>query len=149
MSPARAVEVVRETDLPAEPLWAALSDLPSWPAWLDTVKALTPLEPGRPAEVGAAYRLDQPRLPEMVWRITRWEPGRGFVWRSSRPGIVCTGTHALEATTSGTRLRLGMTFTGPLSVPAGWFTGRVARTYVEREAEAVVARARSLWAAAG
>lgn len=149
MSPAPAVEVVRETALPAEPLWAAMSDVTSWPAWLDTVTAVTPLEPGRPAEVGAAYRLTQPRLPEMVWRITDWQPGRRFVWQSRRPGIVSTGTHALEATGSGTRLRLTMAFTGPLAAPAGWFMGRVSRDHVEREAAAVVARARSLWDAAG
>lgn len=51
------------TDTPADRVWATLSDLDAWPDWLSSVDRLDREDPDAPHDVGAAYLLDQPRLP--------------------------------------------------------------------------------------
>lgn len=138
------MEVIRDTDLPAEPLWTALADIRSWPQWLDTMDAVVPVEPDRPEGLGAAYLVRQPRLPENTWLITDWRPGRGFTWEARRPGIRTTAEHSLEPTESGTRIRLTLDFSGPLAVPTRLTVGRLSQEYVDREAAALEARAREI-----
>ena len=96
-------------------VWTVLSDLALWPARLPTVKALTPLDGPEPA-VGRRYRLRQPGLAPATWRVTRWEPGRGFTWVSRMPGVTTTATHDLTPTESGgTTISLGIAWDGPLA----------------------------------
>jgi uncharacterized protein YndB with AHSA1/START domain len=125
-----------------ERVWAVLSDLDAWPEWLPTVDTLEREEPNRPHGVGAAYLLKQPRLPRARWVVTWWDPGTGFAWRSSGPGVTTTATHDLTPTADGgTEIVLAITWTGPLGGLFGLLLGRLTRRYVDTEAASLAERA--------
>lgn len=121
--------------------WAVLADLPGWPAWCPTVTAVEPTDPARPAEVGATYRVRQPKLPVATWTVTSWRPGAGFTWESSGPGVHSVGVHDLVPTPDGTRIDLELRWRGPLRWVLVLLYGRLARRYVTTEAAALAARA--------
>ncbi len=132
------IEVVRESAAPAERLWAVMSDVRGWPAWLPTVEAVTALDPDRVDEVGAEYRVEQPKLPPAVWRISQVVPGRSFTWESSAPGMRSVGTHELRPNPDGTTtIVLGIAWSGVLAPVVRFLVGRTAQDYVEQEAEAL------------
>ena len=132
------IEVVRSSSAPAERLWAVMSDVRGWPDWLPTVDAVTALDPDRVDEVGAEYRVEQPKLPAAVWRITEVVPGRSFTWQSSAPGLLSVGTHELRPEPDGTTtIVLGIRWSGVLAPVARFLVGRTAQDYVEQEAEAL------------
>lgn len=136
--------VTRVVPLPVDPVWRVLADVRTWPQWLPTVTALTPLEPERPEEVGSAYRLVQPRLRPGVWTVTDWRPGAGFTWESRQPGVRSVGRHDLRPVDGGTELTLTLDWSGPLAPLVRLALGRMSRRYVETEARAVAERAASL-----
>ena len=135
------IEITRPTALPADVLWAVLSDLRGWPDWLPTVEAARPLDLARPDGPDAAYVLEQPGLPRATWTVTDWQPGRSFTWESRSPGIVSTGIHELLPGPDGTTIRLALVWTGLLARPLEWVIGAKSRDYVAREAAALEATA--------
>ena len=136
------ITVTRVSTAPADRLWAVVCDVRHWPQWLPTVDAVTPLDPGRPDEVGASYSVEQPGLPRAVWTISAWEEGRSFTWESSRPGIRSVGAHTLRPGTDGTTtIELGITWSGPLAPLVRLALGRRSLDYVTREAAALDATA--------
>jgi hypothetical protein len=94
-----------------------------------------------PVGVGTRFRVRQPGLPPAVYSITQWEPGRGFVWESSSPGVRTTASHEVSACGAGSRLALGITWTGPLAGVVRLLLGSKARRMVEQEADAFVRQA--------
>ena len=138
------MDVTRESGLPAEPLWAVMSDVRSWPQWLDTINELTPLEPGRPEEVGAAYLVNQTGLPQARWIITDWRPGRGFTWETKAFGVVTTSTRQLEPVEGGTRIRLTLSWSGSLAKPVEWALRKITGEFIEHEALELEIRAGEL-----
>ena len=136
------IEVVRKSHAPADRLWSVMSEVRHWPEWLPTVDAVTPLEPGRPDEVGARYTVEQPGMPRAVWAITAIEPGRSFTWESVSPGIRSVGTHELRPGPDGTTtIVLGIAWSGVLAPVVRLLLGRKGRDYVTREAAALDATA--------
>ncbi len=125
-------------------VWAALSDVSTWPQWLPSVTAVTAHEPGRPAGVGAAYQVIQPRLGGARWEITEWQPGRGFTWVSRRPGVATTATHELVDSPDGTQIRLGITWAGPAARLVRWLYGGITARYLATEVAALGQRAQRL-----
>lgn len=138
------VQLKHSTPLQADVLWKVLSDLDGWASWLPTIDAIRPQEPGSPAQVGAAYILDQPGLPRATWTITEWRPGAGFTWESRAVGVRSTGRHELTPTGQGTDVTLSLDWTGPASGLVRLAHGRKTRRYVEREAQALEDTARDL-----
>ncbi len=138
------VQVMHSIILPADVLWTVLSDLESWASWLPTIDALRPVEAGRPAEVGAAYVLDQPGLPRAKWTITDWRPGAGFTWESRAVGVRSTGRHELASTGQGTDVMLSIEWTGPFAGLVRLLYGRKTKRYVEREVKALEHTAKDL-----
>ncbi len=125
-----------------EQVWAVMSDLDAWPEWLPTVDSVKREDPHKPHGVGAAYRLKQPRLPRARWVVTKWEPGHGFTWTSSAPGVTTTATHQLTPLDGGgTEIVLGITWSGPLAGLLGLLLGRLTRRYVDTEAASLAERA--------
>lgn len=125
----------------ATQVWATLSDIGGWPEWLPTVDAVVP-EGGEPAHsTGAVYVVTQPRLGTARWVVTQWEPGVSFTWESRRPGVVTTATHVLTPTGNGDdrgcSATLGIEWTGPFAGVARLVYGRLTRSYLAQEAEAL------------
>lgn len=135
------MRITRRTELPPEPLWEVMADLRSWPEWLDTMNELVPLDPERPEEVGAAYRVDQALLPAARWTITEWRPGRGFTWETTAFGVLSQVVRELEPVDRGTLVHIDLRWTGQLAGAAQWALGKITREYLEHEALKLESRA--------
>ena len=110
------------TAAPPERVWAVVVDVERWPERIPTVEAVERLDAG-PLAVGSRTRLQQPRLPTAVWTDTELADGSSYTWESSSPGVTVTATHVVEAHSSGSRLTLAVTVSGPLS-GIGWLMTR-------------------------
>ena len=128
----------RSTTAGPDVVWAVLSDIEAWPTWLPTVTAVE--RTGGPAQVGvgSTFAVTQPRLGRAEWKVTLWEPGRGFTWQSRRPGVLTTGVHRVHPLDPGAEVEIGIDWAGRGRVLARAAFGRMTRAYVEREAEALV-----------
>ncbi len=136
------IEVTRTTGASPEHLWTLMSEVRGWPQWMPTVDAVTPLEPGRPDEVGARYAVEQPRLARAVWTITAIDEGRSFTWESSVPGLRSVAAHELRRGEDGTTtIVLRLTWSGMLAPIVRRTTGRRALDYVTQEAASLEATA--------
>ena len=126
-----SVEIAADVDR----VWAVQSDVERWPEWTPSVTVARRLEPG-PLALGSTARLEQPRLPPAVWRVTEIEPPYSFVWESTSPGVRSRGEHRLVALGDGrTRAELALVQTGPLAGLIGLLAGSMMRRYLRQEAD--------------
>lgn len=118
-------------DAPVDVVWQLTTDVTAWPTYMPTVTSLQRLEDG-PLRLGASARIKQPGQRAAIWRVTEFEPGRRFSWRSERRGVTMIGTHTVEPEGNGSRNVLTITMTGPLTPVLGPLMGplmgRVLRT---------------------
>jgi hypothetical protein len=123
------------TTTAAEParLWAVLSDVESWPEWIEVYEEVRRAEPGDLA-VGASTHVKQKGLAAGDWTVTELEQGRAFAWESRQPGVRIVGRHAVSPEKGGgSRLTLSLEMSGWLSGPIGALLGRKSRSYVDLE----------------
>ena len=121
-------------------VWAALTDVTAWPTFVPSVSAVEPLDAG-PLEVGARYKLGQPKLPVNIWTVTELVEGHSFVWETKSPGLRVAASHEITANANGSTLRLAVDQTGLLAVTMGLFTRSMTRRYLAMEADAMKQRA--------
>jgi hypothetical protein len=138
------VRLDHSVDISAAPsaVWAALTDVTAWPKFVPSVSAVEPLDEG-PLEVGARYKLGQPKLPVNIWTVTELVEGHSFVWETRSPGLRVAAFHEITATPGGSTLRLAVDQTGFLALTMGLFTRSMTRRYLAMEAEAMKKRAES------
>ncbi len=132
-------QIVIEIDGPAVAVAKPLLDVRGWPDWLPTVDGVTPLAPDEPDGPGARYEVRQPRMTKAVWQITQWEPGAGFAWESSSPGVRSVGTHHVEDLGERSRVTLGVEWQGPLAPLVNLVYGRLTQRYIATEAASLKA----------
>lgn len=128
-----AVERRVSVDAGAAAVWAVLADLPRWPSWTPSVRALSTLS-SAPWGVGTFALVRQPRLPPAVWRVTEWAPGRGFAWRSTGLGFSVLGEHWIEPKAAGCDVLLRVTFSGLLGPLLARLAGGTTAEYMALEA---------------
>lgn len=132
------IEVVRRGAADPAAVWRALSDVESWPDLLPTVDSVVRVD-GAGLEPGARFRVEQPRLRTADYVVTDHEPGRSFTWRAEVGGVRTVATHAVSVDESGRcTVRLSLAWSGPLALVARLGYTRLARSYMEQEAEAVL-----------
>lgn len=130
-------EIVGEVNAPIERVWAVLSKVEAWPAWLPTVSSVEPLG-SAPIMIGARYRVRQPKLRSTVWTVSELEPPVRFAWRASSPGVELLADHALERTSAEViRVRLRFEFRGWLGRLLGKAYGAITQAYLSQEVEAL------------
>ncbi len=102
-----AVEIFAPPSL----VWSVLTNVEHWPEWTPSVSHLKLLTPGllRP---GSRARIHQPKLPPATWRVTELTPGRSFTWVSVAPGVRVTARHSADATATGCRVTLSISYGG-------------------------------------
>jgi hypothetical protein len=125
--------VQRLIDADADRVWSLVSDLGRWDQMLPTMRRVTRVDAG--SGVGARFEVRQPGLLTMVYEITEWEPGSGFTWVASSPGVRTTATHEVASADGQTRLMLGIVWSGPLAGVVRVLMGAKTRRMVEREAD--------------
>jgi uncharacterized protein YndB with AHSA1/START domain len=130
-----------EIGAPPERVWAVLEDVEHWPDWTASIRTVEPLAAGGLA-VGSGFRVGQPRMPALVWRVTALEPGRAFTWVARSPGIATTAVHEIEPADDGrSKVTLRVEQSGPLAGLLGWLTAGQTRRYVQMEADGLRRRA--------
>lgn len=117
-----------------ERLWEVVSDLAAWPDHLDTFTSVRHVTGPSPTGVGSRFEVRQPGLVTSTYEITEWAPGSAFTWVARAPGVVTTATHTISAVGDGSRLDLGLTWTGPLGRVATPLLGRRAQSMIDLEA---------------
>lgn len=135
------MRIERTVEIAAAPsaVWAVMRDLEHWPTWTASIRRITLIDPG-PAAPNVRVRVFQPRLPPAVWRITEWEPDRGFTWVSHGPGIAVRATHDIAPSGGGSRVTLSISQAGVLGRLIGRLTRGLTVRYVEMEAAGLKAR---------
>lgn len=129
-------------DIAAAParVWATIVDVLRWPEWTPTVTAVRPLGAPGPLAVGDRFFVEQPKLRPAEWTVTAVEAGRSFVWAAQAGGVRTEAVHEVTPTEGGCRVRLTVTFGGPMGWLASWLAGSLTRAYVQQEAEGLKRR---------
>lgn len=129
---------------PAERVWEMLSAVESWPQWLPTVSRVEALD-GTPLQLGARFRLTQPKLRPTVWTVSELEPLLRFTWRAKSSGMEMVADHVLERVApETTRVQLTFQFKGWLGSLLGAVFGAITRDYIAQEAQALKLRAEAV-----
>jgi uncharacterized membrane protein len=114
-------------------VWGVMFDVENWPAWTPSVRSVRLLDRG-PLTIGSRVRIQQPKFPPAVWRITQIEPGRRFTWESAAPGLRVVAIHTIIDTTTGSRVTLTLEYHGLFGQIFERMTWAVSRRYLEYEA---------------
>jgi uncharacterized protein YndB with AHSA1/START domain len=122
-------------------VWELLGDLARWDRLLPTMQQVTRVGRDGPVGVGDRFLVRQPGLPRAVYEITEWDPGQAFAWTASSPGVRTTAYHRLIPHDGGTRMVLGVDWSGPLAGLVRLLAGSKAARMVAREADTFTALA--------
>lgn len=132
-------EVRVDIDSPPSRVWAVLTDVERWPEWTTTMTRVQRLNGGA-FDVGSTARVEQPRLPTVVWQVVDCLPGRSFTWSAGAAGVTTDAAHEIEPRGDGCTVRLAIHQRGPLAPVAGLLLGGLTRRYVDTEAASLKRR---------
>ncbi|SDO78123.1 Carbon monoxide dehydrogenase subunit G [Pedococcus dokdonensis] len=123
-----------EIAAPPERVWEVMSDVERWSDWTSTVTWVRRLDEG-PLRAGSRAKINQPKLPETEYVVTELEPGHGFTWVATAPGVLTTARHTIEPLADGgTRVRLSVEQSGWLGSTMGRFYRGLTDRYLATEA---------------
>lgn len=116
-------------------IWQHMSSVVRWPDWMETFQRVEPLDA---VELGLArrFKIQQPRLREATWAVTRLEPPSGFTWESRLPGVHMVADHWIEARGTGAVVQLRFSFGGLLGPVLAALYGGLVRSYLQQECAA-------------
>ena len=117
-------------------VWEVLVDVEHWPLWASQFKGIERLD-AAPLAQGSRVRVRPKGMLASTWRVTEFEEGRSFTWKSSvGPGLVVTGGHVLSADGTSVRAEFWLDATGPIgSIVAPLLRGTVFRRNTRNAAE--------------
>ena len=123
-----------DIDAATDRVWSVMTDVERWHEWTASITSVRRLDSG-PFGSGARVRVKQPRLAPQNWIVTDWQQGRSFTWVTSGPGLRVTATHAVQPTSSGSRVNLSLRFEGVLGVVLARLFRSLTTRYMQMEAE--------------
>ena len=141
-----AEQVAITIDAPIEVVWAVFTDVERWPTWTRSVTSVELID--GPMRLGARARIRQPRLPTVVWEVTRWEPGRSWTWVATGPGARTEASHVLSSAGSSTRAEQSIVSSGPIGRLLAFVWRSLTREYLAMEAAGLKERCEQAAAAA-
>lgn len=134
-------EVTVEIGASAERIWPVMSDVEKWHEWTASIQGVERLESG-PFGVGSQARVRQPKFPALVWRVTEYEPGRGFAWETRSWGAVTVGEHWItELAENRSKVLLRVRQTGLVGSFVAALIQKTTRSYMNMEARGLKERA--------
>ena len=119
-------------DAPIEVVWSVFTDVERWPTWASSFTSVELID--GPMRLGAKARIRQPKLPVVVWEVTKWEPGRSWTWTAMSPGARTEASHVLTRSGAGTLAEQAITPSGPLGRLAAFLLRSLTRRYLAIEA---------------
>lgn len=130
-------------DAPPGRVWDVLSDVERWHEWTASISRIERLN-ALPVQVGARFRVKQPKLAANDWLVTMADPSAGFTWETRSAGTYISGEHLFNPIGNGTSVVLRLSFNGWL----GKLMGRLGRTlileYLDMEASGLKKAVESL-----
>ena len=124
-----------EIDAPASIVWDVFVDVERWPSWTKSVTRITPLD-GPGIEVGKRFKIKQPRLANLVWKVTEVDPGVSWAWRQRSLGGTTIATHEVVPQGSDrTLVRQRIDQRGPVGVLVGVLMRRLTKRYLDLEGQ--------------
>jgi uncharacterized membrane protein len=132
MAKSKAERASITIDAPIEVVWSVFTDIERWPTWASSFTSVELID--GPMRVGAKARIRQPRLPTVVWEVTKWEPGRSWTWTSTSPGACTEASHVLTRVGDRTIAEQSITWSGPLGRLAALVWRPLTRRYLAIEA---------------
>ncbi len=120
-------------DAPQSRVWTILADLEGWSSWTASIDSVEVVG-ARPVGRGSEVIVCQPKLPKARWKVTAWDPPRGFVWVSEGPGFRTTADHILDEQGDATKLTLTVAIEGWLGALLAPLVGGRTRRYLGMEA---------------
>jgi hypothetical protein len=137
-------QFIRTFEVRAAParVLAVMMEIERWHEWTASVTSIRQLDPGA-LRIGTRALIRQPKFPPALWKITAVEPGRGFTWVSTGPGIHVTAHHFVEAAPVGTRVTLSLRYEGWLGKLLARMTRGITERYLDMEAEGLTKRSES------
>src|SRR5215813_11420821 len=119
-------------DAPIEAVWSVFTDVEQWPTWASSFTSVELVD--GPMRLGAKARIHQPRLPTVVWEVTKWEPGRSWTWTTTSPGARTEASHVLTRVGEFTLAEQSITWSGPIGRLAALVWRSLTRRYLAIEA---------------
>ncbi len=133
-----------EIDAPAALVWDVFSDVERWPDWTASVTRLTALD-GPGLAVGKRFEIKQPRLPKLVWEVTRVDEGGSWTWEQRSPGGRTIAVHEVVGQPGGrTLVRQQLDQHGPIGGLVARLMRGTTKRYLELEAQGLKARSEQL-----
>lgn len=124
-----------------ERAWSALAAVTTYPRWTPSMSTVEPLD-GSALRVGHRFRIKQPGLPPVVWRVSDVQAGESFTWEANSPGVHTVAYHRLTRNPDGTtQISIGLRQHGVLSGLIAMLTGTKTRRFLELEAAGLKAAA--------
>jgi uncharacterized membrane protein len=133
-----------EIDAPASLVWEVFTDVERWPEWTASVTELVGLD-GPEIAVGKRFRIKQPKLPPLVWRVTDLQPGASWTWAQRSAGGSTLAHHSVTPIAEGrTLVRQTLDQRGPIGALVGHLMRATTRRYLALEAQGLKARSEQL-----
>jgi uncharacterized protein YndB with AHSA1/START domain len=123
------------TKTAAEPsrLWAVLTDVESWPEWIEVYEEVRRTASG-PLTEGERVHIKQKGLAAGDWTVSELEEGKVFGWESKQPGVQLVARHIVTPEPDGgSRLILQLEQSGWLSGVVSALLAKKIRSYVDLE----------------
>jgi len=133
------MQTVERVVIQASPtaIWDVLTDVERWPMWTPTVLSVEPVTKNG-FQVGAKYRVTQPKIKPAIYEVTERIPHEAFTWVQKAPGATMIAEHRLTAFDgSGTEVELAFATRGLLGAIAGGLNGKLIAEYVKTEAKSL------------
>jgi uncharacterized membrane protein len=130
-------------DAPATLVWDVFSAVEHWPDWTASVTTLAALD-GPALAIGRRFEIKQPRLPKLVWEVTKLDEGVSWTWEQRSPGGRTIAVHEVIPRGDRTLVRQQLDQQGPVGAPVAWCMRGTTKRYLELEAEGLKARSEQL-----
>ena len=137
--PSRIVNISIHIDAPPQHVWNVMTDVERWPEWTASVLRVRRLDSAA-FGVGSRARIRQPMFLPAVWEVTRLEPGRSFTWVTRSPGLLVTGSHAVQRSGTGSLAKLSVAYDGLLAGPVARLLGATTHRFLSLEANGLKKR---------
>ncbi len=114
-------------------MWEVFTDVARWPSWTSSVTSLEPLD-GPAIAVGHRFRIQQPRMPLLVWEVTEVDAPRSWTWAVRRPGAATYASHEVSPRgASSCVVTQVIDQRGPIGVIVAILMRRLTKRYLEQE----------------